>query len=165
MSRLLKRIATDYIAIEDRIRIRGEVGESEMLAVWLTQRILRGLVPILVKRLEGLTRTSAQPEIVQSYMQQAAKAALQPQPAMKVEPDGETWLPSTVEISQSETAVRFTFRRTDGESAQLILNSDQVRQWLSVLHRTWGKTGWPADVWPAWIKQPEQPEQRPATLH
>lgn len=165
MSRLLKRIATEYIPLEDRIRLRGEVSESEMLAVWLTQRMLRGLLPILVRRLEGPTRTSSQPEIVQGYMQEAAKAAQKPQSPMKADPGGETWLPSTIEVSQSEKAVRLTFRRTDGETARLILNSDQVRQWLSVLHRAWSKAGWPPDVWPAWIKQPDQSAQRPATLH
>ena len=165
MPDVLKRITTEYNAREDRIRLSGEADDSRVVVMWVTQRLFNRLLPPLLKHLEGQTRANPQPELLQTFVQESARAALKPQPAVKAEPGATTWLASTIDVAGSKKLVRLTFRGADGQAATLALSAEQVRQWLDVMHKTWVKAGWPLDMWPAWIKQPDQAAGQQSTHH
>ena len=46
MTLVLKRISTEYVDTEDRIRLTGEITGGEVLALWLTLHLLHRLIPI-----------------------------------------------------------------------------------------------------------------------
>lgn len=48
----LKRLSTGHQEVEDRIRLVGETGNGAVVVLWLTQRLLLRLVPILLEGLE-----------------------------------------------------------------------------------------------------------------
>ncbi len=48
----LQRITTEYVELEDRILLAGELGNREAVVVWLTQRLLQRLVPVLHEQQE-----------------------------------------------------------------------------------------------------------------
>ena len=49
---VLTRITTRYVALEDRIRLAGEVEGAGMVSIWLTRRLLQRLLPKLLRGLE-----------------------------------------------------------------------------------------------------------------
>ena len=77
----LKRLTTEYVDVEDRIRLTGELEDSETVVLWLTQRLLTKLLPHLLDLLQkqtaaavGSTAESVQTEMVQTFSQQAARS-------------------------------------------------------------------------------------------
>ena len=48
----LQRLTTEYIVIEDRIRISGETRDSGPVVMWLTNRLAMRAVPQLLRWLE-----------------------------------------------------------------------------------------------------------------
>ena len=45
----LQRLTTEYIVIEDRIRISGETRDSGPVVMWLTNRLAMRVVPQLLR--------------------------------------------------------------------------------------------------------------------
>ena len=56
MTTTLRRITTEYIEIEDRLRISGEIADAEAVVIWLTQRLLLRLLPLLLQWLDQQTQ-------------------------------------------------------------------------------------------------------------
>lgn len=40
----LQRITTQYIEVEDRLRLTGELAPGEVVVLWLTQRLMHRLI-------------------------------------------------------------------------------------------------------------------------
>ena len=149
----LERITTEYIDLEDRIRLAGEVGNAAPVVIWLTQRLLQRLVPALLQWLERQDDDISRAEVLQSFAQQAARAELTPQAPVQAVAGCAAWLAQSVDITRSEQLLSLTFRGADGEDATLNLAAKPLRQWLSIVHDTYLKAGWPLDMWPNWIRE------------
>jgi hypothetical protein len=147
----LRRVTTEYIEEEDRLRLLGEIAPGQSLALWLTQRLARRAVPVLTRRLDQQAdEPSTASQLVQSFAQEAAVQSLPPQPAVSAVPNQENRLVHTVDITWNGKDIRLTFKSRD-HAAGLNLTIESLRQWLSIVHGQWVRAGWPVDIWPAWI--------------
>ena len=147
----LQRMTSEYIDAEDRIRLRGQVRESEVVLIWFTQRLLTRLLPHLFLWLEKQTDNSLPKEIVQSFAQTAARSQLTPEPSVVIQPDALSWLVHSVDVTAEVDSIRLLFKGEQNQQVRLTLRSQQLRQWLSILQALWNKGGWPSGVWPEWM--------------
>ena len=160
----LQKFTTEYVATEDRIRLSGEIENNGALVIWLTQRLLQRLIPVLTEWLEKQSPGKLPGEIVQSFAQQAARTALTPQEPVSSTTARASWLASSVDINRSAQAVRLTFRADDEQSAELPLNATHLRQWMGIVHDLHAAAGWPMNIWPEWIRPAAEPDL-PKMLH
>ena len=172
----LQRITTQFVATEDRIRLAGEDAAADAVVLWLTQRLLNRLVAHLCAWLEQTTpvdthryAAAAQAELIQSFAQQAALAALEPQPPVESKGQGSTWLVHSVDIASGDHGVMLTFKGAEegGPCATLTLQNQPLRQWLKILHDQYQKAEWALTVWPEWmaVQQPVSGPQHAVVLH
>ncbi|MEX1198730.1 MAG: hypothetical protein WEB57_12835 [Pseudohongiellaceae bacterium] len=185
---LLQRLTTEYIPVEDRIRLSGEADSGETVRLWLTQRLLLRLLPLLFRWLDkhpgtageatsGLNDTTesssndpARKEALQHFAQQGAQDSLESSPPVRAEQATLEWLIHEVDIASGNNGVRLVFRppeETSGETITLVLETRALRQWLVILYRHFSTAGWPLNVWPRWLQAAaqEQSKQSGAVLH
>ena len=55
----LQRLTTEYIVIEDRMRISGETRDAGPVVMWLTNRLAMRVVPQLLRWLEDQAAPTA----------------------------------------------------------------------------------------------------------
>jgi hypothetical protein len=158
----LTRLTTEFVPIEDRIRITGESGpDNTTITLWLTQRLANQLVPHLCAWLENKTGSDMRGEIMQNFAQQAALAAMEPQPPVQASEEGISGLVRSMNIQTGDEGVRLIFGQTDErreEDATLTLQTQALRQWLGIVHSQYLKGGWPLTVWPDWIRDAKATE-------
>lgn len=153
----LQRITTEYVDAEDRIRLAGEVGGSaDAQVLWLTQRLMQRLLPHLLGWLEQ--QVSAAPvsadqhQALQGFVQQAAKAELQPQAPVQASERSKQWLVTAVDIASSAQRITLTFKGLEPDAQVRLTLADQpLRQWLAIVHERYRQAGWPLDLWPQWM--------------
>lgn len=150
----LQRITTEYVETEDRVRLSGEVDGGGTVVVWLTHRLLDRVADALVERIEQESAEMPRAEVMQSFAQQAAQAAIEPQAPVRPADESAAWLCVSVDVTPAESAVTLVFRGAAPEQeAALTLPWKALRQWLGILHFGYLKAGWPLDVWPTWMAQ------------
>jgi hypothetical protein len=150
----LKRITTRYVPGEDRVRLAGEREGGGQVAIWLTRRLLQGLVPKLLSP-PGATPGAIAPhrELFLGFAQQKALAAQVPVAPVAPPADAESWLAERAAISRSPQALTVTFESPDGQAASLLLSPVAVHQWLAIVYRAYRSAEWPLDIWPAWLTE------------
>lgn len=159
----LEKFTTLYIGPEDRIRVAGTRGDGSTVALWLTRRLMRRVLPHMVAWLERHDRAGKDAE-VQSFRQQVARANHQPQPPVKTAPGDQTWLVDNIDLNSSPKLLRLTFKGKEGEAAALTLTAEAARQWLNILHIAYQKGEWPTDDWPSWLRGETQNSPPQETL-
>lgn len=172
MNPILQRITTEYVADEDRIRLAGEGADGATVVIWLTQRLLQRLLPVLLQWLEqqGAPQEvhgshTLHAELLQGFAQQAARAELAPQAPVQPNAGSTAWLAHAVDIGHAAQAVNLTFRSTDGARAALLLSDKQLRQWLGILSDATLKAEWPPGAWPQWLRDSTPPARGQMVLH
>jgi len=163
----LQRLTTEYIVVEDRMRISGETRDSGPVVMWLTNRLAMRVVPQLLRWLEdqsamSTASSSDSPALrreMQSFAQAAAVAGLKRHRPVTAEGDAPSWIIQAIDITATRDRLNITFRGEQDQSARLAFNATGLRQWLAILHRAWSKAQWPSLVWPDWIKRDEAPAQ------
>lgn len=166
----LGRFTTRYVLAEDRICLMGRSRDDDAAThcIWLTARLLRQLVPELLKGLapeQGVHPLRRAAE--QRFAQQAARAAQPPLPAVEAPSSSEApaieWVGTVVRLRRTPKTVELILARDAGEEAQavlLTLTPALQRQWLNVLHDQWRRADWPPDIWPTWMREGAAPLQR-----
>jgi len=160
----LERITTRYVIEEDRLQINGSTTTGEVQCVWLTQRMLGRLLPVLLQWLQGEGGDALRAELVQGFALQAARAEIEPQAPVPLERADAPWLAQSVDVARTRRAVRVLLRGAQGQQATLTLDPKLLRQWLAIVHGAYRKAQWPMDVWPAWVSEsimPVAPQARP----
>lgn len=166
----LQRITTQYIEVEDRLRLTGELAPGEVVVLWLTQRLMHRLIGHLCRSLDDPTphlphSRRLQADVIQSFAQQAARAQLPAQPAVQASPASQQWLVAAIDISQAPDKTTLTFKGSlPNGQARLTLQEQPLRQWLSIVFEQCTQAGWPVAVWPDWVKEASQPSQDQPTL-
>ncbi|MBB1485309.1 hypothetical protein [Oceanospirillum sediminis] len=160
MTGQLKRVTTEYINFEDRIRLNG-LTPNGTVSVWLTQRLCNNLVKNLIAWLEKTM--SEMPDILQhnmqSFAQQRAHCSQQQQAASEqpVRPDNEinkhkSWLAFSISLQTAPHAVRLIISDlAETESIEFSMEARQLRQWLNILYKGYSQANWPDDMWPSWM--------------
>ena len=166
----LQRITTEYVEVEDRIRISGEDEQAQTVVLWLTQRLLSQvilhLLGLIEKQSPTLDRAESTPaassSLMQGFAQQAAEAELRPELPVKTESSSQSWLIREVDISLSpEGALLLVFKRdlgsveqqTEGGKARVTVEAKQLRQWLAIVRAQWQRAAWPSTLWPTWMDE------------
>lgn len=152
MVTVLRRLTTEYVAIEDRIRISGQTPEDGRLVIWLTQRLAVRAIPKLLGWLESGNKRE-----VQGFAQAAAVAGLQPLNPITARSDALSWIIVAVDIKATDNRLTLTFRSAQEQAASVRFDATMLRQWLSIVHRAWSTAGWPPPIWPDWIGQDHSP--------
>lgn len=152
MSEVLQRLSTRYVPEQDRLCMTGLLASGQTVQLWLTQRLLLRLVPTLTAWLEQ--QPGAQSSVVQEFVQQAAQAQLAPQPAVVAQADVAEALVLTVRVGRAAEAVTLHFDAAPLATSCLVLNTQQLRQWLSIVLAACQAAQWPLDGWPLWLRQP-----------
>jgi hypothetical protein len=162
----LQRLTTEYIVIEDRIRISGETRDAGPVMMWLTNRLATRAVPRLLRWLENQaapaigssSASPVSPEVkreLQSFAQGSAVALLKRQKPVVAQAGTPSWIVKAIELTVVQDRLNMTFRGEQDQSASVRFDAIGLRQWLSILHHAWSKAQWPPLVWPDWIKRDE----------
>lgn len=173
----LARVTTRYSAAQDRVALAGALPDGSPVLLWLTQRLLRRMLPPLSAWLEGLNAPQAHTgagasavqalyvQALQGFAQEAAQAQLTPQTPVQLAQDAPACLVQTVDVSATPQALRLVFGDAQGAVAAMDLQAQPLRQWLGILYQAWCQADWPTDPWPAWL-QPSAPARlAPAVVH
>lgn len=166
----LQRITTEYVEAEDRLRLSGERLDGSTVVLWLTLRMAVRLVPPLCGWLEQRTAGAGAPlELVQEFAQQAALAALEPAPPVRVSSEVRSWLVHSVDVNIRDDLVQLGFK-AEGQGeviARIAFAPQPLRQWLGILHAQFRKAGWPLAAWPDWVAEarPQALAGQGAVLH
>lgn len=153
----MRSLTTEYIALEDRIRLSCDMAGSAPAVVWLSLRLLQRLLPVLLQWLESRSAVTLRPDAMHGFHLQAARAELTPLPPVRAAAGSAEWLAQSVDIAHLEQTLRLTFRGPGGKSATLLMEAKPLRQWLSIVHEAYLKAAWPLEVWPAWLRESAAP--------
>ena len=156
---VLKRITTEYIESEDRIRLTAITDTEETLILWTTQRLLIRLLTHFLSWLEKEAPEVARSSVInneaktalQEMAQQSAAAKLKEQSAVTATPNSAVLLVNEIDIKMGEGAVQLVFKCDDGQKAELGFTIQQLRQWLRMIHSLWQQAEWPVSIWPDWM--------------
>lgn len=166
----LEKLTTQYIPLEDRIRLSGKISGDKIVTIWLTQRMLAQLLPHLFDWLNKKNSNDVKAEwsrdesisdIVQSFAQEAAVANLTQQDQTPVTP-GETTdhlLVNSIDITSGDLAIKLGFKSdTPHDELKLIelsMAHEPLRQWLHILYAQSSEGGWDLRCWPEWMNESE----------
>ena len=182
MSTPLQKFTTEFIPEEDRLRLSGEVEGGQQVVLWLTQRLLRRLVPHLCAWLEKqpvpgvsgarVPAMAVEREQVHHIAQQAAQGALQAQKQAPVQapPDAFNGLVQIVKLETVDARLHLVLR-VEQERAQefsVAFAPTGLRQWLGIVYRHYESAQWPLEIWPQWMAlraTPGQDQPVSAVLH
>lgn len=159
-----ERFTTQYLPLEDRIQLGGEMKDGTTETIWLTQRLLLGVLPALIHWLEKQSPTPQPSEIVLSFQQQAAKAALKPQRPVQVGAGSTAWVAAAADIASKGSNLLLTFKSSSQHMVHFALTAQQLRQWLGIVHKVWRQAGWPRQVWPEWFSETTATHQTQLTV-
>lgn len=187
----LQRITTEYRAEQDRMRLMGEIEGSNTATLWLTRRILKALIPLLLEWLQTTPPSIAKvhrtkeitdkfnrgslsnyaDEAVQGFAQAAALSSLAHQSPVRPSIETLNYIVQTIDIETRDIAVKLVFKPAQEESTleplQITMNEQVLRQWLYIIHDQLSNAEWQLDIWPEWIKNKHEEVIQAAniTLH
>jgi hypothetical protein len=149
----IRRVTIEYDEAEDRIRIIGERAGLSNYGAWLTQRLSSRLLANLFKMVAPADDLGLS-AIMNEFAQERAEAEFEPQRPVKApKSDDECSLIQTIDIRTHENAVQIIFHGGSGEAASLTLSHQELRQWLSIMRRTYQRAEWPMEFWPPWLTE------------
>lgn len=148
----LQRLTTEYVEVEDRLRIAGETTDGQTVVLWMTQRLMLRLVPALLKWLQPEDMQQHAQLARQEFAQDEARSRLAPQPAVSASAPIAHSRVDTVDVTLAPTWVQLTFHGDALHApASLVMQAVPLRQWLGIVHQQFVRAQWPLHVWPAWM--------------
>ena len=149
----LQRFTTDYDEHEDRIKLIGEDQSETPVLLWLTQRLLMRLLPVLLERVHKSVDEAPQiRSVMHEFAQQAARAQMPSLPAVEAKEDSQSWLIQSIDVKQTAQGLQLALKGKNDDCAILKLEGQFLRQWLNILYDINRKAGWPMTIWPEWIQ-------------
>ena len=162
----LKRITSEYIEAEDRIRIAGLTEKNETLSLWFTVRLSSRLVTHCITLLgkhspelkKAATNDAQLQKNLQNLVQRSAEQEISEESAVSVASDSPSYLIKEIDVKTSDGGVVMSFKQDKTSSYELYLKSQQLRQWLGMLYLIWQKAEWPLHIWPDWMDKSKSNE-------
>lgn len=148
----LDKVTLDYVAVEDRVLLRAQDAAGNVVAFWLTLRMSRALLKSLVEHLENLTPKlpATDQEILQTFRQTSALMKLSSTEAVQAAKSAPSLI-TTLDLQRNPNGVLLQLPLADGATADLALDSVQLRQYLHILRSMFLRADWPLDDWPSWM--------------
>lgn len=158
------RLRTEYNATEDRLRLVCADAEDNVVAFWLTFRLVQRLVPALLKLIDlapkqrSVDQSPVETRLAMQQMaQQAALAGQQSSEPVVMGSDTPCYLIDKVKIEPTLKVVTLKIDGVTEGHASLPLNATLLRQWMSALCEGYRVAGWPMAVWPDWLRSDSKP--------
>lgn len=156
----IQRFTTRYIAVEDRICLSAASAQGEVAQLWLTWRVLKKLLPILLEWLTPKLTENSEQATLAPVQEHAASKAVVPfvseSPAAGEAPEQvghSEWLVTEIDISRLESAVRLAFKGSQGEQVLLAFSPEPLKSWLGMLYCLINnEADWEFTQWPSWAK-------------
>ncbi|MDB5431874.1 MAG: hypothetical protein JWP35_2990 [Caulobacter sp.] len=159
----IKKFSQLYDTAEDRMAWDTEDADGETTRLWLTRRMCQGLAGAVVAMLQKKEHAAAEHEsVLQAWEQVAAMAGFGNTAPVQPKPEMAVGLVTAVHLAPSAKGVSMTFDFGAGEHRSIGLTYAAIRQTLSVMHRLYVAAGWPTEVWPDWVADPEASAAVPA---
>ncbi|MBN2886217.1 MAG: hypothetical protein JXM75_05890 [Chromatiaceae bacterium] len=161
-----QRFTSEYDEIEDRLSLIGEDAQGAKVRIWITRRLFERLLPVLLRWLDNQTQDLPRGDLMQGFVQAAARAKLRPQPPVRAHAEAPSWLAAKVDVNTTPERLLLTLHPAGtGEAApaaHLPLSATLLRQWLAILHGLSQRSGWSPELWPEWIAESNKaaPEAR-----
>lgn len=147
----ITRFSLLFDPAEDRLALDMLDDAGAETRLWLTQRLCRGLAPVLLPMVAG--GPTGEDASRQSWAQAAAVEAMAATPPVRPGPKATVGLVFEVTLEPTPERLGLTFR-FGAQSRQLGLSPVALRQTLAELYRLHAAAGWPLDQWPAWVADP-----------
>ena len=154
---VMQRVTSRYFPREDRLALTGALHDGSC-RLWLTARLFRRLLPMLVKWLADQGPQVPHADMMHRWAQEAATAALQPAPEVRFQGAGEgaarDWLVDAVTLRDQRDALVLIWQvEGAGSVAALPMQAEPLRQWLHILCQQCRDSGWTDLAWPAWLRE------------
>ena len=146
----LGRITTQYIDNEDRIRVLGESSEDTICEIWLTHRLMDRLVENLLSNVKS---EGAADKALQVFQQEVASSSLPKQSPVEKDNHLVSWLAIAIDINKDNENIGLIFKSEKLNSASISFQTIELRQWLSIIYKTYKQAGWSLEIWPEWFKE------------
>jgi hypothetical protein len=151
---VIQKITQCYDPEQDRIGLTTQDAKSQVLVLWLTQRLANRLAGALAHWLDEDVKTMASDQSMFSlhaWEQSSAEAQLKTErPVDPAAAQGEA-LVNAVDLTRGPSGYTLTFKWGAAGAARLMFNTTELRQWLGILHRQFDTAGWPKHAWPEWF--------------
>lgn len=168
----LKKVTSEFIETEDRIRLSALNTDNNTIAFWLTQRLLSRLISHLSKQLEtdsteaqntqkGKPRDfsrSGRDETDSNEVRNTQKSEPQgfshsggdvaPQSPVKIEKSNRPILITEVDIKFGNNGLILILKSETESRAAISFTLSELKQWLDILYSLWHKAGWPISQLP-----------------
>lgn len=141
---LLSRVTLSYDVREDRLRLAGETPNGDIVALWLTHRLLIRLLPHLLWLLEAHSDSGA-------VAAERSPQASEPKSTADVLPTADTpvvpeagsaqFLVLAVDFTEEQGHVVLTFRDSS-QAARLAMNPEQLALWVAGVQQCAAKGEW-----------------------
>jgi len=151
----LKKVTSEFIDTEDRIRLSALTAEDKAVAFWMTQRLLIRLVTHLSKQIEiGSPRSGDASESEgASYSDsdrdiQTDRESFTAESAVKIEKNIKPVLITEVDIKFGKSDLTLVLKSGNKSCANISFSLSELKQWLDILYTLWHRAGWPISHWP-----------------
>lgn len=159
----LSRVTTQYDNAQDRFRLLGDASDGGILELWLTQRLFIRILKVLFAWLEDdndpvvrSSNASQNPQVkssLQNFAQQSASANMEAAEPVQAQSETVSYLLDEVDIKKSDNHIVLVFKLPEGNVAELVFDTTQLRQWLNIVLKQWVVAEWPIGIWPDWMRQ------------
>ncbi|HCW92787.1 hypothetical protein [Flexistipes sinusarabici] len=143
----LEKLTTTYVPEEDRIMVSGQLSDGRTLALWLTQRLLKMLIPNITERLQKMEDSLDSvntPNVKDKHLEDKNTKSV---PVSLSEKSVEEWLVTSVDISNNDSTIMLVFKRSSLDKVSFIADKSLMNQWLDILKKNFESASWPLDVW------------------
>jgi hypothetical protein len=145
----LESVTTEYIDVEDRVRLTAITANTITVQLWLTPRLLQRFLPKLFEWLQK-NHPGTLKEQRQRHERQNHSIKHQGQTTTSIQPAIETigWLVTSIEMSYNAKTIQLIFKGKKEEAAVLLMDVRLLRQWLEILLVAYRAAEWPLTNWP-----------------
>jgi len=150
----LKKVTSEFIETEDRFRLSALTNEDEVLAFWLTQRLLTRLVAHLSEQIEiNSSQLSNAPadkkaDYSDSDRQISNRESFAEQSAVKIEKNIKPVLITEVDVQFGKNDLTLVLKSSNKSCASISFSLSELKQWLEILYTLWHRASWPISLWP-----------------
>lgn len=152
--KLLTKLTTEYSEHEDRLCLTGQDSAGNVYRLWITRRLADRLFANLVGVLDKRTAGKVGADLMQSFAQEQAVQAIEPQEKVAMSEGLEapaSCLVDNVDITPTDAGLLLVFKQGSDPAASIGFVSAELRQWLFICRNVYKTADWPMVVWPDWI--------------
>lgn len=160
----LDKVSLSYSRDEDRVCLRSEVVEGQILWLWLTNRLARQLVPYLLQATGGSSDKQASPDRSNRRARGCKTDDNEPVPTSAELQENR--LVHAIQLRSNSEHVELTFQsQKSADVAQIILSLTDLQKLLDGLRVCFEEAAWPCDIWREVTTEATSGTSASVTLH